>query len=304
MSVWKRRKLLALLKQTFVEFSNDRCPQLAASLSYYTIFSLAPLLVIGIMISGLVFDADDVRGKVKKEVQSLIGPDGAEQVATMIAATEVPDQGSIASIASIGLLTFGAIGLVGQLQSAMNLAWQVAPDPAQGGIKTFLLKRVFSLAILLGGGFLMMVSLLLSTIVTAFGDWISTQLPGEMSTTLLQVLNTIVTLVAVFVLFASMFKFLPDAKIAWKDVMIGAFATAILFVVGKFAMGVYLGSRNMESTFGAAGSLALLLTWIYYTAIIFLLGAEFTQVWAKHRGADVQPEPGAVQVIEKRVTLE
>lgn len=291
--------MFKILKQTISEFSSDHCTQKAASLSYYTIFSLAPLLVIGIAISGLVFDADDVTARIEAEITGLVGTDGANQVTTMIQAADVSDKGTMATIISSALLLVGATGLVGQLQSAMNRTWEVAPDPKEGGIKNFLAKRVFSFGMLMGGAFLMLVSLLLSTAIAAFGEWIGSVLPGDVSTTLLRSINTLATLVVVFTLFAAMFKFLPDAKIAWSDVLVGAFCTAVMFVVGKFAMGAYLGSKNMDSTFGAAGSLALLLSWIYYTSIIFLLGAEFTQVWAKNWGSGVKPEEGAVRVVEK-----
>lgn len=275
--------------------------QMAAALSYYTTFSLAPLLVLVIAIAGVVFEPEDVRGRVETEIENLVGQDGAEQVVMMIEAAEEPKNSTLATIISVGVLILGSVGLVGQLQTAVNRAWEVAPDPDQSFVRNFLINRLFSFGLVLGTGFLLLVSMLLSAAVTAMGDWIASFLPDEFSVALLVTLQTGLSLVVISVLLAAIFRLLPDAKVAWSDVAVGAVVTAVLFLVGKSLMGMYLGSKNMDSTFGAAGSLALLLMWIYYTSIIFLLGTEFTQAWAKNLGSGIRPASGAVKVVKQTV---
>ena len=296
-----------ILVQTFTDFQDDKCTRIAAALSYYTVFSLAPLLTLAMAIGGLVLEPEDVRGKIEREVKALVGEDGAEQVRTMIEATEdrllnggdedaQQRTGILATVISSGVLLIGLIGLVGQMQSAMNDVWEVKPDPDQSFWKLMIVNRLLSFGMLAAGGFLLVVSLLLSAAITFVGDSISGVLPGEASEALLQGVNFVLSFVLITALFAAIFKYLPDAKVGWYDVAIGAAVTALLFVIGKSLIGLYLGSRNMESTYGAAGSLALLLTWIYYSSIIFLLGAEFTQAWAKIKGKGIKPSKFAVRV--------
>lgn len=295
--------MLQILKKTFSEFSEDNCSRMAAALAYYTAFSLAPLLILIVTLCGLVWDPADVRGSLESEIQSVFGADGAAQIKTMLANAEQSDKGGFARILSVVLLVVGATGLVGQLQGALNDAWEVKPDPDQGGIRNFVMKRLLSLGMICGIAFLLLVSLAFSTVLTAAGTAIAAVIPAA-SDTALHVINLAVSFLLVTVLFAAMFKFLPDAQVKWSDVGVGAGLTAVLFIVGKFAIGAYLGSKNMDSTYGAAGSLALILVWIYYSAMIFLFGAEFTQVWARKRGSGVQPAEGAVKVEEKTVRKE
>jgi membrane protein len=179
----------------------------------------------------------------------------------------------------------------------------VAPDPDKGGIKQFLLKRVFSFGMILSVAFLLLVSLVLSAALTAFGGALGAMLPDGISATLLQVLNQVLSVVVIAVLFAALFKVLPDARIAWRDVWVGGAVTAVLFVVGKFLLGLYLGQSNPGQAFGAAGSLAVLLVWIYYSSMILLFGAEFTQLWAERRGQGIAPERGAMRVVRQRKEL-
>ena len=291
--------IFKLLKQTFAEFSKDNCTRMAAALSYYTAFAIAPLLVIIIAICGVIWDADQIQGTVQEQIASVVGQDGANQIKTMLAKADKPKEASFASIISGILLLVGATGLVGQLQQALNDAWEVKPDPDQGGIWNFVTKRLLSFGMIVTIAFMLMVSLIMSSALSMAGGWIAGYLPSGMSEGGLQIINVLLSLVVITALFALMFKVLPDADVAWSDVAVGAFITALLFVIGKFAMGAYLGSKNMESAYGSAGSLALLLVWIYYSSIILLFGAEFTQVWAKERGGGIKPSKGAVRVVSK-----
>jgi membrane protein len=287
-----------LLKKTWSEFSEDDCMSLAAALAYYTVFALPPLLVLIVMMVSFVWDPTEVKGEVNQQLANLFGERGARQVQTMMNnATE--NRSGLAAVLGLIALVAGATGAFSELQTALNRAWQVAPDPKQSGIKTLLVKRLISFALILVIALLLLVSMLLSTILSAFGDTIAGWLPGQVTSTLLRGLNLGISFLVVALLFAAIFKWLPDAKISWKDVATGAVATAVLFMIGKILIGLYLGHTNMASTYGAAGSLVLVLVWIYYSSVILLLGAEFTQVWAGRHGNQVQPREGAVRVVRK-----
>jgi membrane protein len=288
--------IFGILKRTVSEFLSDECTTMAAALSYYTIFSLPPLLVILMLVVGAVTDPQEVQRMLAGEFGTLMGPKGAAQIQAILANAERPDIAKpLAWAVGIALLIFGATGAFAQLQGSLNRAWGVKPDPKAGGLKTFLMKRVFSFGMVLGIAFLLLVSLVLSAIVSAFGDYLG-HLLGGASSVLLQWLNVAISFAVITLLFALIFKVLPDAQVAWRDVWIGALVTALLFTVGKFLIGLYLGHSNPGEPFGAAGSLALVLVWIYYASIILLLGAEFTQVWADSRGAGLEPAKGAVRI--------
>jgi membrane protein len=288
---------IGLLKETYQDFSADDCTTQAAALSYYTVFSLPPLLLLILMILGAVLDPQDVRGQLQQQISGLMGPSAAEQIRTILQQVHGPGSGSIlATVLSIGALLLGATGAFGQLQAALDRAWGVKPDPKQGGIKSFVVKRVFSFGLILSMAFLLLVSLVISAALTAFGDALGAWLPSGVSVTLLQVLNQVISLFVVAVLFGVIFKVLPDARVAWRDVWVGAGFTAVLFLAGKFLIGLYLGRSNPGQAFGAAGSLAVLFVWIYYSSLIVLFGAEFTQTWAEGRGSGIAPERGAVRV--------
>lgn len=287
-----------LLKTTWSEFFEDDCMSLAAALAYYTVFTLPPLLVLIVMMVSFVWDPAEVKGEVNQQLANLFGQRGAGQVQTMMN-NVTENRSGLAAVLGLIALVAGATGAFSELQTALNRAWQVAPDPKQSGIKTLLVKRLVSFALILVIALLLLVSMLLSTILSAFGDTIVGWLPGQVTSTLLWALNFGISFLVVALLFAAIFKWLPDAKISWKDVAIGAVATAVLFMIGKILIGLYLGHTNMTSTYGAAGSLVLVLVWIYYSSIILLLGAEFTQVWARRHGDQVQPQEGAVRVVRK-----
>jgi membrane protein len=290
---------LGLIKQTVRDFTNDDCPTMAAALSYYTVFSLPPLLVLILFLVGAVLDPQDVQGSIETQIGNLMGPAGGAQVRSILEAADRPGTGGLLqTVLSLVALLLGATGAFGQLQAALNRSWQVAPDPRQGGIKSLLLKRVFSFGMILALAFLLLVSLVLSAALSAFGDALGSMLPGGLSEPVLQGINLGISFGIIALLFAVMFKVLPDARIAWRDVWVGAIATAFLFSVGKFLIGFYLGRSNPGEAFGAAGSLALMLVWIYYSSMILLFGAEFTQTWAESRGSGIEPERGAVRAVK------
>lgn len=291
----------ALVRDSGKDFIEDDCQTQAAALSYYTIFSLPPLLVLILMILGALVDPQDIRGQLETQIGALMGPSATEQIRTILQEAHAPGSSALLpTVLSIIALILGATGAFGQLQAALNRAWEVAPDPQQGGLKAFLLKRVFSFGMILSVAFLLLVSLVVSAALSAFGDALGGMLPDGVSATLLQVLNQVISLAVVTALFAVIFKVLPDARVAWRDVWVGAAVTAVLFVVGKFLIGFYLGRSNPGEAFGAAGSLAVMLVWIYYSSMILLFGAEFTQAWAEARGAGIAPERGAVRVVQEK----
>ncbi len=287
------------LKVAVAEFSNDNCSRMAAALAYYTAFSLAPLLILIITLCGFIWAPSEIQGALETEIKNVIGKDGAAQVKSMLENATKPDKGVLASVLSGIMLFIGATGVVGQLQSALNEAWEVKPAPDEGGYWNFISKRILSFGMICGVAFLLLVSLVINSALAAAGGVIASSLPAGISETALKVINIGAAVLIISILFAVMFKYLPDAEIQWSDVAVGAVLTAVLFVIGKFAIGAYLGSSNMESTYGAAGSFVLIMVWIYYSAMIFLFGAEFTQVWAKQRGTGIKPEEGAVRVVEK-----
>lgn len=292
----------ALLKQAAQDFSDDECPRMAAALSYYTIFALPPLLLLILFVAGMFFDAAEVERALREQVGSAAGRQGADEVGTMIQSADRPDaRKGAASLLSIAGLVFGATGAFAQLQDALNRAWEVAPDPKAGGIKTFLLKRVLSFGMILGVAFLLLVSLALTAALSAAGDALGAMI--GLSDVVAHVFTFAASFLVIALLFAAIFKVLPDARIGWRDVWVGAVFTALLFVGGKFLLAFYLGRSNPGEAYGAAGSLAVLLVWIYYSSMIVLFGAEFTQAWAVRHGGGITPEEGAVRIEEKKVAV-
>ncbi len=296
---------LGLIRQSVQDFTDDDCPTMAAALSYYTIFSLPPLLVLILLLLGAVVDQRDVQNALEGQIGSLMGPAGREQIVTILREAHLPgSKGILATALGIGALLLGATGAFGQLQAALNRAWEVKPDPAQGGLRSFLLKRVFSFGMVLGGAFLLLVSLVVSAALSALGNVLGGALPGGLDEWVGQLLNLAVSFAVITLLFATIFKVLPDATVPWRDIWPGAAVTALLFTVGKFLIGFYLGRTNPGEAFGAAGSLAVMLVWIYYSSMIVLFGAEFTQVWADRKGAGIRPAQGAIRVgVEERPAM-
>lgn len=279
----KPQRLFDLCRKAVMAWIDDFAPSMGASISYYTIFSLAPLLVIVIAIAGAIFGREAVQGEIVTQLQGLIGRDGAIAVQGLIKSADQPSKGLVAGGISIVVLIIGATTVFAELQSALDRIWHVPAADKPTGVWSVLRARVLSFGLVLGLAFLLMVSLLVSAAVAAFGGWAGGLLPG--SELLLLVLNTLFSMSITCLLFAMIFKYMPTARIAWRDVWVGAVVTSVLFEIGKTLIGLYLGKSGVNESFAAAGSLVVMLAWVYYAAQIFLLGAEFTKVYANEHGS-------------------
>lgn len=283
---------------TISNFLGDGCPAIAAALSYYTIFSLPPLLAVLMLVVGTVVEPDTVRRIMSSQIGTLIGPGGAEQIVELIRNAGRPEISNAAAILGILALLFGATTAFAHLQNGLNTAWNVAPDPRRGDILNFLLKRVISLAMVLAIGFLLLVSLAISAFLAAFGGLIERYAPDWLSAGVMRGIDFGVSFLIIGLLFAALFQYVPDAHVRWRDALAGGALTALLFIGGKAAIGFYVGRADPGSVYGAAGSLAVALLWLYYNAVILFLGAEFTEAWAALRGVPIAPERGAVRVVQ------
>lgn len=262
-------------------WSKDNVPRLGASLAYYTLFALSPILVIAIAIAGSVFGAEAVRGQIVGEIDGLIGREGAEAVQSLLQGAHRDQTGTFAVVVGSITLIIAASGAFLELQHALNTIFRVKTDPKKSGIERLILSRLRSFGLVVSIGFLLMVSLLVSAALSAFSARIQhSELGGP---TLLQALNLGVSLGVMTLLFGLIYRVLPDVRLAWRDVWTGAFVTSLLFSIGKFLIGLYLGQSSVASSYGAAGSVIVLLVWVYYSAQVILLGAEFTRVYAQHR---------------------
>jgi membrane protein len=291
----------ALLKEATADWLDDEAPRLGAALAYYTLFALAPLLVVAISIAGLVFGQEAAQGRIVTELSGVVGQSGAEAVTQLIENSRKPAAGILASVLGLATLLLGASGAFVELRSALNRVWEVE-TPATG-IWGFVRDRLAAFALVLSVGFLLMASLVLSAAITAAGGLLERYISHPV--VLLHAANAALSLVVVTVLFALIFKLLPDARIAWSDVWVGAAITSLLFTFGKFAIGLYLGQSGLTSSYGAAGSVVVLIVWVYYFAQIFYFGAELTQAYARAHGsrrAEALPAKGrpSVQTASER----
>jgi membrane protein len=284
-----------LLKQTFSEWLEDKAPQLGAALAYYTVFSLAPLILVLLAIVGLLFrnDPGGAWNKITEQMSYFLDKSAVEVVQNIAQKAAQPNKSLLATIIGILLALFGASGVFGQLQDALNTIWGVRAKPG-AGIWGFLRSRFLSFAMVGGVCFLLLVSLTLESVLKGFSHYIQGVLPGGIVIAI--AVYWIFDLGVVILLFAIIFKFLPDAKIRWRDVWIGAAITAIFFAIGKWALGLYLGSGSAASAYGAASSLITLLLWVYYSSQILLFGAEFTQVYACRAGRGITPDEHATRI--------
>lgn len=283
--------LLGATKDAATQWITDKAPAMGAALAYYSIFSLAPLLVILIGAADLIFGEEVSQAQITLQLEELIGREGGEAIEAMVKNARESQGGGLATTLGVVMLFVGATGVFGQLQDSLNTIWKVQPKPGRG-FWGFLQDRFLSIAMVMGVAFLLLVSLVVSTGLTAvnaqFRDW--------QTTIVSQCITNSLDIVVISTLFASIYKFIPDAEVAWRDVWVGAIITALLFTFGKFLIGQYLGRAAIGSAYGAAGSLAVLLVWLYYASQIFLFGAELTKAYATRHQYRIRPKENAVTV--------
>ncbi|GAB5493245.1 MAG: YihY/virulence factor BrkB family protein [Phototrophicaceae bacterium] len=287
------KKYFDLLKITFQEWNEDQAPRLAAALAYYTALSIAPLILVVIAILGFFFGDEAARGQIVGQFSNELGSEFATFIEDLIQNSDKPAEGLFSTILSLIMLIVGATGVLMQLQSALNQIWDIQ---VEGGLGQMVKKRFLSFGILMSLAFLLLISLVINGVIASLDQYLIGIMPA------LQILGhlitTLISLGVSTLLFAIIFKYMPDATIEWRDVMIGAFVTAILFTIGRFALGLYLGNVSTVSTYGAAGSFVIILLWVYYSAQILMFGAEFTQVYARRYGTRIVPEEGAQFVVQ------
>ncbi|WP_300603632.1 YihY/virulence factor BrkB family protein [Niabella sp.] len=292
--IWK------VLKATFNGFSEHKITKLSGSLAYYTVFSMAPLLVMIISLCGLFLGREAVEGEVFSVLRGFVGQDTASQLQEIIRHASLTGKSKIAAIIGGITLLIGATTVFGEIQDSINTVWGLKPKPRKGWIK-LLQNRFLSFSVIISLGFLLLVSLTISGIIEGISNGLRARYP-DVTVVVFYVINLVLTLTVSAVIFAVIFKVLPDARIRWRDVMAGALVTALLFMLGKFGISLYISQTKVGSTYGAAGSLVVLLVWVYYSSIILYLGAEFTKAYAVEYGADIHPNDYAVTT--KEVTVE
>lgn len=281
-----------IIKNSFSGFSNDNVTKLSASLAYYTMFSMGPLLVMIIALCGVFLGRDAIEGKIYTQLQQFLGPDTALQLQQIIKNAFVSGKGNIAIIIGSISLLIGATSVFAEMQDSINRIWGLKPKPKRGWVK-MLQNRFLSFSVIISLGFLLLVSLAVASLVEALSNRLKTAYPG-VTVVVLYIINLVITMGITSLIFAVIFKVLPDAKIRWRDVIAGSITTAILFMLGKFGISFYIGKSHVGTTYGAAGSLVVLLLWIYYSSIILYLGAEFTKAYAVEYGSPIMPSEYAV----------
>ncbi|MEO3474784.1 YihY/virulence factor BrkB family protein [Roseomonas sp. CAU 1739] len=295
------RRLRAMIVDALRGFIADECLSRAASIAYFTLFSLSPLLVIAVAIAGAAFGEDAARGAVQAQLRDLLGPDAAEAIQAAIRGAADTGRGTLAGAIGLGVLLLTASGTFGEIQSALNAVWKTEVPPT-GGVSQLLKAKAAAIGLVAATGFLLLTSLVASAAIAALGSWMQGRLPG--SAALIEAVNTVVSLLLLSALFGAIYKVLPDRRIAWGDVAVGALITALLFTVGKSAIGLYIGGAGIAGSFGAAGSLAAVLVWIYYSALIFLFGAEITRAWANREGSrQAKPVPAVAAPAPPKVIV-
>ena len=290
----KIKNIYTYLKQVFTEFAEDDILKYSASLAYYTVFSLAPVLIVIISICGVLFGKEAIQGHIYGQIKGLVGNDAAVQIQETIKNIHLTGHNIFATIISIIVLLIGATGIFGEVQDSLNKIWGLKIKTKKTWWK-LIINRLLSFSLILCIGFVMMVSLLLNALVSAFGTFLARYF-SEFSVILVQLTDNVLTFIVTTFLFSLMFKVLPDAKIKWKDVLIGGLITSVFFTLGKLTIGYYLGSSNIASVYGAAGSIMIIMVWVYYSSIILYLGAEFTKVYAKLHGGKIFPNEYAIWI--------
>ena len=284
------------LKRAFKGFIEDNAFKLSASLSYYTVFAIGPLLLIIISLTGVFFGRDAVQGKIYGQIKDLVGNEAALQIQTIIRNISDTGQGTMGAIIGFVVLVIGATGVFTEMQDSINYIWSVKAKPKKGWMK-FLVNRLVSFSLVVSMGFILLVSLVITAVIEIMSDKLFRFFQAY-TVYLFYVVNVLITFLVIAGLFAIIFKVLPDAKIGWKEAMIGAAFTACLFLVGKFAIGYYLGRSEMGLTFGAAASIVIILSWVYYSSLILYFGAEFTKYYAIETGKAIVPNETAVFIIK------
>ncbi|MEI6948443.1 YihY/virulence factor BrkB family protein [Paraflavisolibacter sp. H34] len=293
----KLKKFWKVLKSAGSGFVNDNAFKLSAALSYYTVFALAPMLVIIISLTGIFLGKEAMQGNIYKEIKDVVGSEAALQLQQIIVNIEAAHSGTTGAIVGAVLLFVGATGVFTEMQDSINFIWSVKAKPKKSWLR-FIINRLLSFSLIISIGFVLLVSLVINAVLNLLSDRLLKLLP-HYTVYLFHVLNMAIIVVAITILFTIIFKVLPDAVIAWKDAVIGAFFTALLFLLGKFLITYYIGSSNMGATYGAAASIVIILTWVYYSAIILYFGAEFTKMYALHTGEGIRPKPTAVFIIKR-----
>lgn len=271
-----------LLKETAIEWDKDNAPRLGAALSYYTVFSLAPLLVVALAIAGLVFGKEAVQGELFLQLKGLLGEQSAKTIETLIANAWKPESNVFAAAVGILTLIIGGTAVFTELRAVLNQVWDVVPQKLSG-VLAYLKNRLLSFAMIAAIGFLLLISLLVNTALAAISAYFSDRIP--LPGFAWQFMYALASYLMIALLFAAIFKVLPDEKIAWRDVWVGACITSFLFAIGKFLIGLYLGKTSFGSAYGASGSLVIIMLWAYYSSLIVIFGAEFTQVFSKYFGS-------------------
>lgn len=291
------KKYFHVLKEAASGFSQDNCTKLSASLSYYTIFAIGPLLVIIISLSAIFYGRDAVQGKLYGQIKDLIGSDAALQVQDIIKNSQHSNKGFIGTIIGTVILVIGATGIFTEIQDSINFIWSLRAKPKRGIVK-YLVNRLLSFSLIVSLGFLLIVSLVVSALLDILSDRLTHLLPHT-TVYIFYIVNLAIIFVIISLLFAIIFKVLPDGKIKWKDAFVGASFTSVLFIIGKAAISFYLGRTNLGATYGTAASVIIILTWVYYTSIILYFGAEFTKSYALEYGGGIVPDETAVFIIKR-----
>ncbi len=295
---------MEILKATINEFLRDDCPRMAAALAYYTVFSLPALLIILLLITGLVTDPATIQDEITGQLQTLIGTEAARQVGAMMNVESPGSNGAVMVVVGLAALLFAATGAFSQLQGSLNRVWEVEPDPKLGGrVRNFLMKRVLSFGMILAVAIVLLGSLLLQGALSVYSDLVAALLPEALADIALRLSSIGLSVMAATLLFGVVFFVVPDARVRWRDAWKGALTTGVLFLVGNVLLGYYLSESSRAAAYGAAGSLALILVWMYYSSMIFFFGAELTQVLARRRGEEILPSDGAVRVVIERRTV-
>ncbi|HSN59741.1 MAG TPA: YihY/virulence factor BrkB family protein, partial [Ferruginibacter sp.] len=289
------KKNVGLLKQTFIEFSNDNVMKLSAALSYYTIFSIAPMLFLIISFAGAFYGQDAVQGRLFGQLQKLVGSNAAVQIQEMIANTHLQGESTFGAIFGGIILLIGATGVFTEIQDSINFIWSIRAKPKKGWLK-FLINRMISFSLIVSLGFLMLVSLVINAAMDALNEKLL-KIFSEGTFYFMYAMNILLIFAIISFFFTVIYKVLPDATIYWKDAMKGAMFTAVLFLLGKFLIGYFIGSSRTSAAYGAAASLVILLLWVYYTSVILYFGAEFTKVYALQRGQGIKPHPNSVYIL-------